>query len=193
MKKLILASGSPRRKEILRGLGLKFDIMPSHIEEKVIEGISPENLAVSLALQKAEEVAGKLEYPALVIGADTIVVLKGQIMGKPEGNQQAFEMLKKLTGKTHTVITGIAMVERVSGICLADFQTTTVKMKAVTSERLWKYVRTGEPLDKAGGYAVQGKASIFVEKIDGCFFNVMGLPVTKLDEMLSSFGIDLFA
>jgi len=191
MKKIVLASRSPRRIEILEGLGLEIQIIPSNIEEKVPEGGTPEGIAVHLALQKARDVADRLEFPAVVIGADTIVVLDGEIMGKPRDAGQAFDMLSKLMGREHTVITGIALVDSSEGIQLTGYQSTGVRMKNVDNERIWKYIKTGEPLDKAGAYAVQGKASVFVESIDGCFFNVMGLPVSKLDDMFCSIGIDI--
>lgn len=192
MEKLVLASRSPRREEILRGLGLKIEIIPSNIEEEMLEGGAPEDIVVHLALQKARDVADRLDFPALVIGADTIVVLDGKIMGKPGSPQQAFDMLNKLVGREHTVITGVALIDNSRGIHLAEYESTRVRMKNVDSERICKYIQTGEPFDKAGAYAVQGKASVFVEAIEGCFFNVMGLPVTKLDDMFCSIGIDLF-
>lgn len=192
MKRLVLASKSPRRQQILQGLGLQAQIIPSNIIEEVPRGVPPQEVAIHLALQKARDVASRLDYQALVIGADTIVVLEGEIMGKPGSPQEAFDMLSKLAGKEHEVITGIALVDSGGNVEIADYQSTRVKMKEVDSNRLWKYVETGEPLDKAGAYAVQGKASVFIERIDGCFFNVMGLPVTRLDSMLCSMGIDLF-
>jgi septum formation protein len=192
MSKLVLASGSPRRQEILAQLGVQFEILPSDIDEVIPEGVPAAEVASHLALQKAKNVARKVGYPSLVIGADTIVVLDGEILGKPSGREQAFEMLSKLAGREHDVITGVAVVDSCRGIELKDYEITRVKMKKVSRDRINKYIKTGEPLDKAGAYAVQGKASIFVEKIEGCYFNVVGLPVSKLDSMLCSIGIDLF-
>ncbi len=192
MRKLVLASGSPRREEILRRLGLEVEVIPSNISEETFEGLTPENTVVRLALEKARDVAGRLDFPGLVIGADTIVVLDGLIMGKPENPEQAFDMLNRLSGREHTVITGLALVDRSMGVEMADYQCTRVKMKQIESSRLRKYIQTGEPFDKAGAYAVQGKASVFVDSIAGCFFNVMGLPVAMLDNMLRTAGIDLF-
>ncbi len=192
MKRLVLASGSPRRQEILRQLGVEFQVMQSHADETFPKGCLPGQAAVLMALQKARDVIARIDFPAVVIGADTIVVLDREIMGKPADARQAAEMIRKLSGKEHAVITGIAAADNTNGAELTDYQTTIVRMKSISPDRIRKYVATGEPYDKAGAYAIQGKASVFIDSINGCYFNVVGLPVTKLDSMLRSMGIDLF-
>ncbi|MDD3297832.1 MAG: Maf family protein [Firmicutes bacterium] len=192
MKRLVLASGSPRRQEVLEQLGLSFEVIKSDVDEAFPKGYTPEQTAVAVALRKVRYVAKKLKSPALVVGADTIVVLKGEIMGKPVDTGQAFQMIKKLAGEEHTVITGVAVADSESGEERTGYQTTLVKMKDICPERIKRYVSTGEPLDKAGAYAVQGKAAVFIEGIKGCYFNVVGLPITTLDSMFQSLGMDLF-
>jgi septum formation protein len=192
MKRLVLASGSPRRQEILEQLGLSFEVIKSDADEAFPEGCPPEQAAVAVALRKARDVANRLKYPALVVGADTIVVLKGEIMGKPVDTEQAFQMLSRLSGEEHIVITGVAVTDSESGEERTGYQATMVKMKDICPERIRRYVSTGEPLDKAGAYAVQGKAAVFIEGIKGCYFNVVGLPITILDSIFRSLGIDLF-
>ncbi len=192
MKRLVLASCSPRRREILEQLGLKFEVVPSGIDEIMPEGCAPEEIATGVALQKAKYVAKGLDYPAFVIGADTIVVLDGRIMGKPSGAKEAIEMLKKLSGRVHTVITGVAVIDNESMERRSGHQRTLIKMRDIHPERIKRYIATGEPLDKAGAYAVQGRAAIFIHSIRGCYYNVVGLPITKLDDLFSSLGMDLF-
>jgi septum formation protein len=192
MSSLVLASASPRRQQLLRQLGLDFRVVPSDIEEKTSDGMDPAQAAVYNALQKATDVAEKLDIGSLVIGADTIVVLDSEIMGKPGDHRQASYMLDRLSGRQHTVITGLAIVDRQRNIEITDFEETRVFMRRLPPERIDRYIRTGEPFDKAGAYAVQGKASVFIERIEGCYFNVVGLPISKLDKMLCSIGIDLF-
>jgi septum formation protein len=191
MKRFVLASGSPRRQEILKQLGLEFQVMESDIEEVFPEGALPGEYAASIALEKIRNVLKRIRFPAVVVGADTIVELDGEIMGKPSDDRQAFEMLSKLAGKEHCVITGIAVSDNTNGVELVDYQTTRVRMKSISPDRIRRYVETGEPLDKAGAYAIQGRASLFIDSINGCYFNVVGLPVAKLDCMLRSINLDL--
>ena len=192
MKRLVLASGSPRRQDILKQLGLEFEVMISRINETFPKGCSPEKAAVAVALRKTRDVMQKVKFPAIIIGADTIVVLKGEIMGKPADAGQAFEMISALAGKQHTVITGIAVADNTTGEERTGYQLTLVSMKEIPPDRIRKYITTGEPFDKAGAYAAQGKASLFIDEITGCYLNVVGLPVAKLDSMLRSMGVDLF-
>jgi septum formation protein len=192
MKRLVLASGSPRRQEILKQLGLEFEVIVSRADETFPKGCPPEKAAMAVALRKTRDVVQRIGFPAIVIGADTIVVLDGEVMGKPVDAGQAFQMINALAGKEHTVITGLAVVDSTSGEERTGYQSTLVRMKEIPADRIKKYVATGEPFDKAGAYAVQGKASVFIEEINGCFFNVVGLPVGKLDSMLHSVGVDLF-
>lgn len=193
MKRLVLASCSPRRREILKQLGLKFEVKPSGIDEIFPEECPPEKAAAAIALQKVRDVVKKLNYPAYVIGADTLVLLDGEIMGKPADTEQAFQMLERLSGREHTVITGVAVADSETGEERSGYQKTLISMKDICPERIRKYVNTGEPLGKAGAYAVQGRAAIFIQSIRGCYFNVVGLPIAKLDDLFSSLDVDLFA
>lgn len=187
--KLILASASPRRKELLKILGLNFEIIPSMVEEKII-GKEPTLIATSLAEQKAQDVAKRVEE-GIVIGADTIVALEGTILGKPESKEEAVRMLSMLSGKEHHVITGIALIDVVTKKTLVDYELTKVFFRDLTAEEIENYVRTNEGLDKAGAYAIQGIGSILVKGIEGCYFNVVGLPLTKIYLLLQKFGIDI--
>jgi len=188
--KIILASTSPRRLELLRGLGLKVKVVSSRVKESKFNIKNPEKLVKTLALTKAQEVARRTKE-GLIIGADTIVVLKGKILGKPEGEEEARAMLRELSGKTHEVLTGLAIIDASSGKTMVDFVRTNVKFRKLTEEEIASYVASDKPFDKAGAYAIQEKAGLFVEKIDGCYFNVVGLPLAKLAEMLRGYGVTL--
>jgi septum formation protein len=188
--KIILASTSPRRLELLRGLGLKVKVVGSRVKESKFSIKNPEKLAKTLALTKAQEVARRTK-DGLVIGADTIVVLKGKILGKPKDSKGAKSMLRELSGKTHEVLTGLAVIDASSGKTIVDFVGTKVKFRKLTDEEITNYVTTDRPFDKAGAYAIQEKAGLFVEKIDGCYFNVVGLPLARLAEILKEFNVTL--
>ncbi len=190
MKKIILASASPRRYELLKRLDLKFEVIPSSIKEDFTESNPPENMATMLAEQKALEVAQTVEN-AIVIGADTVVVFEGRVLGKPVDEAQARGMLKRLSGNMHQVITGIALVDSETLRCESDYEKTYVKMKNISEKEIDNYIRTGEPMDKAGAYGIQGKGGLFVKKIEGCYFNVVGLPIGKLYDMLKFYGINI--
>lgn len=189
---LILASGSPRRIELLRRLGVEFRQAISGIEE-VHDGADPAAGAESAALQKARVVLG--EYPgAVVIGADTIVVTpEGEILGKPVDREDAVEILMKLSGKPHTVITAIAVVGPGTGEESVSSESTTVWMWPFAREDAGRYVASGEPMDKAGAYGIQVHGALLVERIEGCYFNVVGLPLQLLRRMLEERGIDTSA
>lgn len=192
MQPIILASASPRRTEILNRLGLDFQVIPSEVSEVIPEkSTAPQELVTKLALHKASDVARKLEQ-GLVIGADTLVVLGDTIFGKPSGPEEAVKMLSILNGKIHSVYTGIAMVQVPSGQTEVGYSETKVKFRTLPKEEIQSYVATGEPLDKAGAYGIQGKGGVLVEGIEGCFFNVMGLPLSKLVEMLQKFEISIW-
>lgn len=188
--KLILASQSPRRKMLLEKLGLDFQVIVSEVEEDIPEE-NPVQLVEKLALKKARGVAQKATS-GLVLGADTVVALEGTILGKPQSKEEAVKMLQLLNGKTHQVITGVALVEADGGKSLVDHEITRVTFRNLEPEEIQAYVHTGEPLDKAGGYGIQGLGGLLVEKIEGCYDNVVGLPLTKLYLMLKKFGIDIF-
>ncbi len=185
--KIILASGSPRRKELLTLLGLTFDVIPSDAEEIPIPS-APRETVEKLSRLKALDVAGQLTAPSLVIGADTVVSLNNEILGKPKDSQNAIEMLTKLQGKTHQVYTGVTCVINQKGHqeLFTFSEVTEVKMYPMTTAEITAYVATKEPLDKAGAYGIQGKAAIFIEKISGDYNNVVGFPLSRFYQELLS-------
>lgn len=190
MKKIILASGSPRRRELLDQMGLEYDVVLSKVDESDSGELPPGELVQTLAKMKARAVAKKIKAKkeeVLVIGADTIVVLKGQVLGKPENSLAAEKMLETLSGTMHKVYTGVAIVDTKGATEEVFMQKTNVYMKNISQEEITAYVLTGEPLDKAGSYGIQGKGGVFVEKIEGDYFSVMGLPISKLYESLKRF------
>lgn len=185
---IILASGSPRRKELLQQLGLMITIKPSTLEEPPPNlGENPQDYAVRMAEMKTQDIAEKHPH-ATVIGADTIVVLKNRIMGKPLNNDDAFSMLKSLSGKKHQVITAFS-IKLVSGETITQAVTTDVYMRSSSDSELLGYIATGEPMDKAGAYAIQGIGTFLVRGIEGSYTNVVGLPLTKVIEVLLSRGV----
>lgn len=190
MKKIILASSSPRRKELLELAGIPFSIHPSDITEKVDEDHEPFQIVEQLALQKAKDVA-KYYNEEIVIGADTIVVFQGEILGKPVNEEDAFHTLKKLQGNPHLVYSGIALIDSKTGRSQTVHQVTKVFMFDLTDEEILSYIQTKEPMDKAGAYGIQGIGSIFIEKIEGDYFNVVGLPLSLLSRFLKSFDVDV--
>lgn len=187
--RIILASNSPRRKELLSQVGVNFDIIPSEFEERMV-GLPAAELVEYFAYMKAKDVAARVQEEALVIGSDTIVYLDG-VMGKPENNEDAFKMLSLLSGKKHQVISGLSIINTATGESLTGHESTAVKMKELSSAEITAYINTGEPADKAGAYAIQGMGSLFVERIEGDYFNVVGLPLFRLGSMLKHFGIKL--
>lgn len=191
MKRIVLASGSPRRKDILEMLKLPFEVIKSDAEEKVPEGISPEETVKILSELKAEAVAENLEGDLAVIGSDTVVYLDGKILGKPEDEKDAYNMLKSLSGKTHFVYTGITVLfkdgEKTRKVTVSD--KTKVTFKSFSEKDILDYIASKEPFGKAGAYAVQGMGGMFIEKIEGDFFTVVGMSPRVLSEILSSEGI----
>ena len=186
MQKIILASASPRRRELLATAGVDFEILVSQADESVPDGTQPEAAAVMTAEKKARAVK-TLHPDGTVIGADTVVVSEGEIMGKPADRQDAVRMLSRLSGKVHTVVTGVCILGKDKEISFA--QSTKVEFYPLSAEEIEAYVDSGEPMDKAGSYGIQGLGSLLVEKIDGDFFNVMGLPLCTLGEMLKTQGV----
>ena len=188
-RKLILASASPRRKEILEAAGFVFDVAPTEVEESQQPGETPADLVCRLAAAKAEAALVAAAQPcwAPVLAADTVVDIDGHILGKPASLEEATAMLRMLSGREHQVLTGVCLLcQTESGtvrrdVCLA---TTTVRFATLTEKEIQQYVCTGEPLDKAGAYGIQGQASKFVERIEGCYFNVVGLPIALVYGML---------
>ena len=184
MAKIVLASGSPRRQELLRRMGItEFDIRVPEVEEYYPDHLSPEEIVKFISREKSDAAARLCGDDEIVITADTMVFLDERRLGKP------LEMLTALAGRKHTVCTGVT-VRRGGKICTAA-QHTDVYFRSATEQELRAYIRTGEPMDKAGAYGVQGKGALLVERIDGDFFNVMGLPVGLLARLLKGFGIDL--
>jgi septum formation protein len=191
MRNIILASTSARRKALLEQIGLPFSVDDSVLEDTGYTGQEPDVLVKEVSLNKAESVADN--YPdVLIIAADTIGVIGGRIIGKPHSEQEAKEILSLLSGRAHTVITGFTVLDTASGKSVSKSVSTSVYFKAMTKQEIEAYVKTGEPLDKAGAYAIQGKGAVFVDKIDGDYFNVVGLPLGSLVEVLKEFGVKVF-
>ncbi len=178
-KKIILASSSPRRRELLNYIVSGFDIVPSGIEETASG--TPRQQALKLACDKAQDVA-KYHPDAVVIGADTLVVIDKKVLGKPIDKQDAVLMLKALSGRTHKVYTGVAVVY--GNETFTGCEVTSVTFDTLTDDEIAEYIKTGEPMDKAGAYGIQGFGGKFIKRVDGCYFNVMGLPLNLLYGML---------
>jgi septum formation protein len=189
--KLVLASTSPRRRKLMAEAGLEFDaVAPSYADEKNDTGEDPGRLVERHAAAKARSVAS--DYPgAVIIGADTIVVVNGVILGKPAGESEANEMLATIAGRDHLVYTGVAIVDADKGTAEIAHEVTKVTVRSLTPDEISSYVATGEPLDKAGAYAIQGIGCFIVERIEGDYFNVVGLPMVLLSRLLKKFGYDV--
>ncbi|MGQ9511868.1 Maf family protein [Thermodesulfitimonas sp.] len=190
MRKLYLASTSPRRRALLASLGMEFVVLAVPVDE-TLPPLPPGKAVEVVALRKAQAVAAKLEEAALVIGADTVVVHRGRVLGKPRDATEACRMLRKLQGECHTVFTGVAVVAVPEGRAVAAHAATRVCFAPLSDAEVAAYVATGEPLDKAGGYAAQGLGALFIRRLEGCYFNVVGLPLHLLGEMLKGFGVNL--
>ena len=190
-KTIILASASPRRKELLSSIGLEFKVIPSQIEENIEDKSFSTELTERLAYEKAEDVAKKTCYPALVIGSDTVVVINSYILGKPKDKKDAFNMLKMLSGNTHRVISSIALIDTETGKVLKDSVISEVTFKELSDREINAYIETGEPVDKAGAYAIQGYAGMFVKSINGCYSNIVGISTYKLARMLAELGVNV--
>ncbi len=190
--RLILASKSPRRYELLRQMGFDFDVIPSRVEEDIVSGEPPDQHVIRLAKAKAYEVGN--QYPdRWVIAADTIVYIDGSILGKPKNREEALEMLRLLSGEEHWVLTGFSVRHLAEGRGDERAVRTAVKVKDLSPVEMEWYVQTGEPFDKAGGYAVQGIGSFMIESIRGSYTNVVGLPVCELMQMLERLGAIIIA
>ncbi len=183
MKKIVLASSSPRRKKILSKYNIDFETMTSHIDEEISSDDDPIQVVMSLAFQKAEDIANRLDFDAIVIAADTIVYME-KVLGKPKDKIDAYRTLESLSGKEHLVITGIAIIDINLGKKVIDYEITKVKFRELQPEKINKYIDTGEFIDKAGAYGIQGYGEILVEWIEGSYSNVVGLPIVKLDKLL---------
>ena len=184
----ILASGSPRRRELLEMIGIKdFRVIPDTNGEEIISGLSPELTVCKIALNKAKNVSLLCEKDDIILAADTLVYLDETPIGKPGSPDEAVMMLRALSGRKHTVYTGVALIS--GGIHITGAEMTDVYFRDIPDREILAYVKTGEPMDKAGAYGAQGRGSVFIECINGEFFNVMGLPLCRLSVMLRSFGI----
>ena len=184
---LILASGSSRRQELLRNAGFTFEVRPSSIPEEPRPDETPEAFVQRMAAEKALEVAARSPAESLVLGADTVVVVGAEILNKPGNSEEAARMLRELSGRSHRVLTGVCLVKAPRTIEARGESDTRVWFRPLAEDEIRDYVATGEPLDKAGAYGIQGRASRFVTRIEGCYFNVVGLPVALVDEMLRPF------
>ncbi|MCK8815867.1 Maf family protein [Natroniella sulfidigena] len=185
MEKIILASSSPRRRELLARLGVKFEVRPSKIDENKVKEDRPDRLVQKLSFLKAEDVINTQDE--IVIAADTVVSLDNKILGKPKDSEEAFRMLTKLSGQKHQVLTGTTVLTAQRR--LTDYQATSVSFKELTAQEIEEYIATGEPLDKAGSYGIQGMGAVFVKEINGCFYNVVGLSLYNLRKMLTELGV----
>lgn len=188
-KKIILASKSLRRKELLKQMGFKFKVDVSEVDERKFFHSSPVGLVKSLSKAKAEAVSKRYKN-AIIISADTLVVLDKEVIGKPKSAKNAKEILRKLSGKTHTVITGFTVLDSKTKKEISKTVATKVKFKKLTEKEISDYIKTGEPMDKAGAYGIQDKAGVFVESISGDYFNIVGLPISAISSVLKDFGID---
>jgi septum formation protein len=186
--RLILASSSLRRAQILRDAGLVFSIISSAVDETPIPGEAPGELVLRLANAKAELVAARSVGPAIVVAADTVVVLEGQILGKPRSTDDARHMLEKLSGRTHSVVTGVALIRLPDVEQRAFVETTLVHFDRLSANEITRYLATDEPHDKAGAYAIQGRAGRYIPRIEGCYYNVVGLPLARLLSELHELG-----
>jgi septum formation protein len=186
--KLVLASASPRRAEILRSANIPFTVLSSAVDETPLPGETASDLVRRLAAAKADLVAARAVGPAIVIAADTVVALEGAILGKPRTSEDARQMLEKLSGRTHSVITGVALI-RLPDVERREFvEQTQVHFTSLSNEEIVRYLSSGEPFDKAGSYAIQGIGGRFIPRIDGCYFNVVGLPLARLYRELETLG-----
>lgn len=179
--KIILASASPRRKELLEQVGAEFEIIPA-VGEEIITDSRPQQAVLGLSAQKAAEVAAKVQGDAIVLGADTVVAFGDKILGKPKDEMDAEQMLSMLSGNTHSVYTGVSIVVKQSGQSRAYsfYEETEVTMYPLSKQQILSYIRTGEPMDKAGSYGIQGRGAVFIEKIQGDYNNVVGLPIARV-------------
>ena len=187
---IVLASASPRRRELMEMLRVKdLEIRPARGEELWPEHAGPGELVMALSAAKAREVAGRSEAGDLVIGADTIVWIDGRALGKPHSREEAAAMLHRLSGAEHEVYTGVTLIR--DGEEHSEYERSLVRFRPLTDEEIWRYIDTGEPMDKAGAYGAQGLGALLVERIEGDFFNVMGLPLCRLGQMLKKQGVEI--
>ncbi len=188
-KSFILASSSPRRRELLAGVGLDFEVLAPQVPEHARDGEAPLDFAKRMAMEKALYVCAQERRGRIVVGGDTVVSVSGEIFGKPRDEEDAFLMLQKLSGKTHEVITGFCVARPPGDVLHLGATRTEVRMKSLDTEGMRRYIKTGEPMDKAGAYAIQGIGSCLVEWIKGSYTGVVGLPLFELVSVLSDMGV----
>ena len=187
MCELILASKSPRRRELIKLLGHPFTCITSDVEENIIGGETPAEHVIRLSELKAVNVGEKINR-GIIIGSDTIVVLDGEILGKPNSTDEALDMIMRLQGRSHTVFTGFSIYNTENKKKFSGYETSEVIMREISLDIAKKYIDTKEPLDKAGSYGIQGYGAVLIKSVNGCFFNVMGLPLSRLMEALYTFS-----
>lgn len=181
---IILASASPRRKALMDVLGINYKVIKSDCEEIIDKKLTVPQTVMSLSLQKATDVSNKVSDNAIIIGADTVVSYNGLVLGKPKNEDDAADMLKMLSGKTHSVFTGYTILRTTDNKIKTDYEESLVTFKNITDDEILNYIKTKEPYDKAGAYSIQGIASSFVTKLDGDYNNVVGLPIYSLSRYL---------
>lgn len=193
MARIILASASSRRKDILEQVGISCEVIPSQIAEEV-QAESPGAYVETLSSAKAEDIAGQIEGDFVIIAADTVVVKDGEVYGKPQSEEHACQMLGTLQGARHEVYTGVTLISVANGEGLIDtfHVRTIVDMMPMTAEQISSYVQSGEPMDKAGGYGIQGKGAAYIRDVAGDFFNVVGLPISTVLARLDNMGVNLY-
>lgn len=189
--KIVLASASPRRRALLADLNLSFEVEPAPFDEASVAANTPDELVMALARGKAMAVARR-RPEALVLGADTAVIVDDEILGKPKDPDDARRMLRRLAGRTHRVVTGVALCHLAGEREVVEVESTDVTFGPLTEDEITRYIATGEPMDKAGAYGIQGYGAVLVQGVRGCYFNVVGLPLYRLARMLRSFGIEVF-
>ena len=189
-RRIVLASSSPRRRQLMNEVGMEFEVITSQAEEFVEAEENASHLVVRLAELKARDVAGRVSE-CTVIGADTVVVLDDLILGKPVDETDAVRMLGMLSGRTHTVYTGVCVINADTGYETSSFATTQVTFRSLRDDQIFIYVKTGEPIDKAGSYAIQGRGTLLIDRIEGEYTNVVGLPMGLLSDLLCKHGIEL--
>ncbi|MCF6460588.1 Maf family protein [Clostridium sp. Cult3] len=192
MNTIVLASSSPRRRELLRKFNIEPIIAKADIHERIHSHETVEQIAMGLAFEKANQLTDRFSNGEIIIGADTIVACDGQILGKPKDEEEAIDMLKLLSGRQHVVVTGISIIKLNTNIKIIDYEKTIVKFRKLSNDKILNYIKTKEYIDKAGAYGIQGLGGILVERIKGCYFNIVGLPIYKLDILLEKhFDISL--
>ena len=202
MTRIVLASGSPRRQALLAALGIDFEVITSDAEERGEparmpavprdEGTVPAAIVEANARAKRDDVVSRLSEPAIVIAADTLVFLDEHVLSKPSDKDEAFAMLRRLSGNTHQVITGLALADTAMGRSIEGAETTDVTFRSLSDEEIGRFVEAVNPLDRAGAYTVDGPGSLLVARYDGCYQNVLGFPMVKLDKLLRQIGVNLF-